>query len=89
MVLCSVGVFREPDPIADRDVNILPLEHAELPRFVQRQVLLDAVLLDDDSSLLSAKDLPLLAAFKALFLHPLRTAPLPSCEIRLSVLAHK
>src|SRR5215469_2502614 len=63
-------VFREPDPVANRDVNILPLEHAELPRLVQWQLLLDAILPNDDSSLLSAKDLPLLAAFKALFLHP-------------------
>src|SRR5215469_10427998 len=63
-------VFREPDPVANRDINILALEHAEPPRLVQWQLLLDAIFPDDDSSLLLSKDLPLLAAFKALFLHP-------------------
>src|SRR5262249_8381682 len=51
--LLSAGfdVFREPDPIADRERNLLPLEHAELPRLVERQLLFDAILSDDNSSL--------------------------------------
>jgi hypothetical protein len=40
-------VFREPDPIAHREHNLLPLEHAELPRLVEWQLLFDAVPSDD------------------------------------------
>ena len=32
-------VFREPDPIADRNVDILPLEDAELAGLTERQLL--------------------------------------------------
>jgi hypothetical protein len=39
-------------------------------------LLLDAFLSDEDGSLLPAKDFPLFAALKSLFLAPLRTTPL-------------
>jgi hypothetical protein len=42
-------------------------EHTELPCLVEWQLLLDAVLSDDDNSLLPAKNFPLFAALKALF----------------------
>jgi hypothetical protein len=60
-------VFSKPDPVADRERDLLPLEHAELLRLVKGQLLLDAILSDEDGSLLTTKDLPLLAAFKTLF----------------------
>jgi hypothetical protein len=43
---------------------------------VQVALLLDAISSDDDSSLLTAKDLPLLAAFKTLFFDPAANSPL-------------
>ncbi len=58
----------EPDPVADRQRDPLPLEHTELPCLVKWQLLLDAAVTDDDSSLLPAKDFPLFAAFKARFM---------------------
>ena len=68
--------FRESDPVADRQ-PLLSLEHTEFPCLVEWQLLLDADLSDDESSFLPAKNFPLFAAFKALFLDtPLRTAPL-------------
>jgi hypothetical protein len=60
-------VFREPDPVADREGDLLLFEHAELPRLVKWQLILDAIFPDNDSSLFAAKHLPLLAAFKTLF----------------------
>src|SRR5271165_5112185 len=60
-------VFRESDPVADCQRDLLSLEHAELLCLVEWQLLLDAVLSDDDSSLLPAKDFPLFTAFKSLF----------------------
>jgi hypothetical protein len=60
-------VFRESDAVADRQSDLLPLEHTELPGLVKWQLLLDSVLSDDDSSLLPAKDFPLFAALKSLF----------------------
>ena len=44
-------VFRESDPIADSDADILSLEHTEFSCLVERQLLLGAVLSDDDCSL--------------------------------------
>jgi hypothetical protein len=60
-------VFRESDPVADGQRDLLPLEHTEFPCLVEWQLLLDAVLSDDDSFLLPAKDFPLFAALKSLF----------------------
>jgi hypothetical protein len=61
-------VFRESDPVADGQRDFHSLEHTEFPCLVERQLLLDAVFSDNDGSLLPAKDFPLLAAFKSLFL---------------------
>ena len=44
-------VSRKSDPVADRDVDLLPFEHTELARLVEWQNLLDAVLSDNGSSL--------------------------------------
>ena len=62
-------VFRESDPVADCQRDLLSLEHTELPCLVEWQLFLDAVLCDDVSSLLPAKDFPLFTAFKTLFLN--------------------
>src|ERR1700746_1649052 len=62
-------VFRDPDPVADCQRDLLSLEHTELPCLVEWQLLFNAVRSDDDSSLIPAKDFPLFAAFKALFLY--------------------
>ena len=79
-------VFRESDPVADCQRDLLSLEHTELPRLVKWQLLLGAVLSDDDSALLPAEDFPLFAAFKAFFLdsfannslgHPVKLDDLP------------
>src|SRR3984893_11221463 len=79
-------VFRESDPVADCQRDLLSLEHTELPCLVERQLLLGAVLSDDDSSLLPAKHFPLFAALKSLFLdsfadnslgHPVKLDDLP------------
>ena len=79
-------VFRESDPVADCQRDLLPLEHTELPCLVEWQLLLDAVLSDNDSSLLSAKEFPLFAALKSPFLdssansspgHPVKLDDLP------------
>jgi hypothetical protein len=59
--------FRESDPVADCQRDLLSLEHAELPCVVEWQLLLDAVLSDDDNSFLPEKDFPLFAALKSLF----------------------
>jgi hypothetical protein len=42
-------VFRESDPVADCQRDLLSLEHTELPYLVEWRLLLDAVLTDDDS----------------------------------------
>jgi hypothetical protein len=68
-------VFRESDPVADCQRDLLSLEHTEFPCLIEWQMLLDAVFSDNDSSLLPAKDFPLFAALKSLFT-PLRTTPL-------------
>ena len=82
-------VFRESDPVADCQRDLLSLEQTELPCLVEWQLLLDAVISDDDSSLLPAKDFPLFAALKSLFLNSSAKAlPWPSCETRRSALAH-
>ena len=60
-------VFRESDPVADSQRDLLSLEHTEFSCLVEWQLLLDAVLSDDDSSLLPAKDFPLFSALKSLF----------------------
>ena len=79
-------VFRESDPVADCQRDLLSLEHAELPCLVEWQLLLETVLSEDDSSLLPAKDFPLFAALKSLFLdssannslgHPVKLDDLP------------
>src|ERR1700720_3837403 len=61
-------VFRESDPVADCQHDLLSLEYTETPCLVEWQLLLDAVLSDDDDSLLPTKDFPLFAAFKSIFL---------------------
>jgi len=64
-------VFRESDPVADCQRDLLSLSHTELSRLVEWQLLFDAVVSDDDSSYLPAKDFPLFAALKSLFLDSL------------------
>src|SRR5262249_43402782 len=76
-------VFREPDPIADRTRDFLALVHAELPRLVERQLFLDAILFDDNRSTLTTKDFPLFAALKPLFF-----GSLPNCSSRNLVKLH-
>ncbi len=51
LVPAVFDVFRESDPVADCHHDFLTLEHTELPCLVDWQLLLDAVLSDDDSSL--------------------------------------
>jgi hypothetical protein len=70
-----LDIFREPDPVADRKVDLISLEDAELPRLVEWQLFLHAILPDDDSAALAAKDLPLLSAFKALFFDSTANSP--------------
>jgi hypothetical protein len=60
------NVFRESDPVADCQRDLLSPEQTEFPCLVERQLLLDAVFSDNDSSLLPAKDFslsPLLKRF--------------------------
>src|ERR1700738_2252894 len=61
-------VFRQSDPVADSQRDLLSLEHTKFSCLVEWQLLLDAILSDNDSSLLPAKDFPLFAALKSLFL---------------------
>ena len=79
-------VFREWDPVADRQRDLLSLGHTKFPCLVEWQLLLDALFSYNDSSLLPAKDFPLFAAFKSLFLdssannslgHPVKLDDLP------------
>jgi hypothetical protein len=79
-------VFRESDPVAYCQRDLLSLEHTEFPCLVEWQLLLDAIRSDNDSSLLPAEDFPLFAALKSLFLdssansslgHPLKLDNLP------------
>ncbi len=60
-------IFRESDPVVDREHYLLSLEHAKIARMVKRQPLRDAILSDYDTSLLTPKDFPLFAVFKTLF----------------------
>jgi len=60
-------IFREPDPIACRERNLLPLENAEFVSVVKWQLLFDAILSDHNNVLLTAKNFPLFAAFKTSF----------------------
>ena len=86
-VLTAVfDVFRESDPVADGQRDLLSLEHTEFSCLVEWQLLLDAVFSDNDSSLLPAKDVPLLTAPKSFFLdsatnnslgHPVKLNDLP------------
>jgi hypothetical protein len=48
-------VFRESDPVADSQRDLLLLENTEFPCLVEWQLLLDAVFSDNDSSLELAK----------------------------------
>src|ERR1700733_2861676 len=61
-------VFRESDPVADCQRDLLSLEHTEFPCLVEWQLFLYAVLSNDDSSLVPTKDFPLFTALKSLFL---------------------
>jgi len=79
-------IFRESDPVADGQCDLLSLEYTESPSLVEWQLLLDAVLSDADGSLLTAKDFPLFAAVKSFFLdsaannsldHPVKLNDLP------------
>jgi hypothetical protein len=65
-VVFDIFVNRIQSPIGN---DLLPLEHAENPCLFEWQLLLDAAVTDDDSSLLPAKDFPQFAAAKALFLN--------------------
>ena len=56
--------------------DLLPLEHAKLRRLIEWQLFFNAVLSENDSFLLTAKDLPLLAAFKSLFFDSVVNGPL-------------
>jgi hypothetical protein len=69
LLAAAFDVFRESDPAADSQRYLLSLEHTELPCLVEWQLFLDAAVTHDDSSLLPAKDFPLFAALKALFLN--------------------
>ena len=90
LVPAVFDIFRESDPVADRERDLLPLKHAKIPCLFEWQLLLDAILSDDNSSLLTAKDFPLFAAFKALFSELLcEQLPWQSYETRQSVLAHR
>jgi hypothetical protein len=79
-------VFRESDPVADGQRDLLSLEHAEFSCLVEWQLLLDAVFSNNDSSLLPAKDFPLFTTPKSFFLdsatnnslgHPVKLNDLP------------
>src|SRR5208283_3861061 len=41
-------VLREPDPVADRERDLPPLEHAEIARLVKRQLFLDLTKYNDE-----------------------------------------
>jgi hypothetical protein len=70
------NVFRESDPVADCQRDLLSLEQTEFPCLLERQLLLDAVLAHDDRSVLPAEDFPLFAALKRFSWTPPRTTPL-------------
>jgi hypothetical protein len=79
-------VSRESDPVADSQRDLLSFEHTEFPSLVEWQLLLDVVFSDNNNSLLPAKDFPLFAALKSLFLdsaannsrgHPVKLNDLP------------
>jgi hypothetical protein len=87
-VIASVAVraFSQANEAQFYVSMLLSLEHTELPGLIEWQLLLDAVLSDDDNSLLPAKDFPLFTALKALFLdssansslgHPVKLDDLP------------
>jgi len=83
-------VFSESDPVADLELDLLSLEHTELPCLVEWQLLLNAVLSDDDSSLFPAKYFPLFPAFESAFpglVH--EQIPRKSYETRRFALAYK
>src|ERR1700674_4176332 len=63
----AFDILGEPNPVADREHDLLPLKHAKNPCLVKPQPLLDAILSDNDTFLLTSKNLPLFAAFKTLF----------------------
>src|ERR1700720_1622258 len=69
-------VFGESDPVADCQRDLLSLEQTEFSCLVEWQVLLDAILSDNDSSLLPAKDFPLFTAFKTFFLNSVANSSL-------------
>jgi hypothetical protein len=71
-----LDVLRESDPVADSQRDLLSLEHTEFPCLVEWQLPLDAVLSDDDSSLLPAKDFPCSPLLNRFSWTPLRTSPL-------------
>jgi hypothetical protein len=82
----AFDILGEPNPVAHREHDLLPLKHAKIARLVKRQPLLDAILSDNDTSLLTSKDFPLFAAFKTLFFdssvnsslgHPVKLEDLP------------
>jgi hypothetical protein len=58
----AFDVFRDSDPVADSQRDLLSLEHTEFPCLVEWQLPLDAVFADNDSAFLPAKDFPLFAA---------------------------
>jgi hypothetical protein len=55
LLLAVFDVFRESDPVAHGQRDLLSLEHTEFPCLVEWQLLLDAVLSDDYRSLELAK----------------------------------
>jgi hypothetical protein len=54
-------VFRESDPVADCQRDVLSLEHTELSCLVEWQLLFDAILSDKDSSLHRPRPLRLIS----------------------------
>src|SRR5262249_12562551 len=75
LLFAVFDVFREPDPIADRERNLLPLEHTELSSLVEWQLLFDPIPSDNDTCVFTPQDLPLFAAFKPLFFDSLANCP--------------
>jgi hypothetical protein len=68
--------FRKSGPITNQQRNLLPLEHPKLRPHSGGSCFFNAVLSENDSFLMTAEDLPLLAAFKSLFFDSVVNGPL-------------
>src|SRR5262249_30909025 len=58
-------VFRKPDPVADRERDLLRREHAEFLRLVQRQLFFNPILCNNYDCFFSSEYFPLFATLKA------------------------